>query len=63
MKQWQEFGARQSDIRVSENFVCAADELGLILVNGADAGDFLQNQLSNDIAPWNRWSKSTVLYK
>jgi folate-binding protein YgfZ len=49
MKQWQEFSARQSDIRVSENFVCAADELGLILVNGADARDFLQNQLSNDI--------------
>ncbi len=49
MKQWQEFGARQSDIRVSENFVCAADELGLILVNGTDARDFLQNQLSNDI--------------
>jgi hypothetical protein len=49
MKQWQEFSARQSDTRVSENFVCAADELGLILINGADARDFLQNQLSNDI--------------
>lgn len=49
MKQWQEFSARQSDVRASENFVCAADELGLILVNGVDAGDFLQNQLSNDI--------------
>jgi len=49
MKQWQEFSAKQSDTRVSENFVCAADELGLILVNGADARDFLQNQLSNDI--------------
>ena len=47
MKQWQDFSARQSDIRVSENFVCAADELGLILVNGADASDFLQNQLSS----------------
>jgi folate-binding protein YgfZ len=49
MKQWQEFSARQSDICVSENFVCAADELGLIMVSGADARDFLQNQLSNDI--------------
>ena len=49
MKQWQEFSARQSDIRVNENFVCAADDIGLILVNGADARDFLQNQLSNDI--------------
>ena len=49
MKQWQEFSAKQSDIRVSENFICAADELGLILVNGTDARDFLQNQLSNDV--------------
>ena len=49
MKQWQEFFGKQSNARVSENFVCAADELGLILVNGADAREFLQNQLSNDI--------------
>ena len=50
MKQWQEFSEKDSrDTRDSENFVCAADELGLILVNGADARDFLQNQLSNDI--------------
>ncbi len=49
MKQWQEFSAKQCEARVSENFVCAADELGLILVNGADARNFLQNQLSNDI--------------
>ena len=50
MKQWQEFNEQQGDgTRVSENFVCAADELGLILVTGADARDFLQNQLSNDI--------------
>ena len=49
MKQWQEFEAKQSDEQASENYICAADELGLILVNGADAGDFLQNQLSNDI--------------
>jgi folate-binding protein YgfZ len=49
MKQWQEFSTKQSDTRVSENFICAADELGLILVNGVDARDFLHNQLSNDI--------------
>ena len=49
MKQWQQFSAKQSDTRASENFICAADELGLILVNGVDARDFLQNQLSNDI--------------
>jgi len=49
MKQWQEFYGKQSNARVNANFVCAADELGLILVSGADAGEFLQNQLSNDI--------------
>jgi folate-binding protein YgfZ len=49
MKQWQDFGARQSDLMAGSNFICAADEIGLILVNGEDAGDFLQNQLSNDI--------------
>ena len=49
MKQWQEFEAKQSDTQATDNFICAADELGLILVNGADAADFLQNQLSNDI--------------
>ena len=40
MKQWQEFEARQSNEQASANYICAADELGLILVNGADAGDF-----------------------
>jgi folate-binding protein YgfZ len=49
MNQWQEYEAKQSDAQATENFICAADELGLILVNGADATDFLQNQLSNDI--------------
>lgn len=33
----------------STDFICAADELGLILVSGEDAAEFLQNQLSNDI--------------
>jgi hypothetical protein len=49
MKQWQEFAAKQSTAQATDNFICAADEWGLILVNGADATDFLQNQLSNDI--------------
>jgi folate-binding protein YgfZ len=49
MNQWQEFEAQQGDGQALNNFVCGADQLGLILVNGADARDFLQNQLSNDI--------------
>ena len=49
MKQWQDFAAKQSDTQATDNFICAADKLGLILVNGVDATDFLQNQLSNDI--------------
>jgi folate-binding protein YgfZ len=35
---------------VSENFICDASDLGLILINGEDAESFLQNQLSNDIS-------------
>ena len=50
MKQWQDFNARQSGELASANFLCDADDIGLILVNGEDARDFLQNQLSNDIA-------------
>jgi len=49
MKQWQEFKSKQSSSRAATDFICAVDELGLILVTGADASDFLQNQLSNDI--------------
>ena len=49
MNQWQEFEAQQDDQQVMQNFICGADQLGLILVNGADAHDFLQNQLSNDL--------------
>jgi folate-binding protein YgfZ len=50
MIHWQQFEARYSDVSASENFICSTDEVGLILVTGADAADFLQNQLSNDIA-------------
>lgn len=49
MKQWQEFEARHNTAIVDDEFICDVDELGLILVTGPDAGDFLQNQLSNDI--------------
>ncbi len=49
MKRWQEFSGQVSGPLARENFICSADELGLILVRGHDAADFLQNQLSNDI--------------
>ncbi len=49
MIHWQQFEARNSDVSASENFICSTDEIGLILVSGDDASDFLQNQLSNDI--------------
>jgi len=49
MKQWDEFEGKQSSMQVDTDFICAVDELGLILVSGEDAADFLQNQLSNDI--------------
>ena len=50
MKQWQDFSAKQSGELASANFLCDAGDVGLILVNGEDAGEFLQSQLSNDIA-------------
>jgi folate-binding Fe-S cluster repair protein YgfZ len=49
MIHWQEFKDRNSDVVANGNYICSADEIGLILVSGADARDFLQNQLSNDI--------------
>ncbi len=49
MIHWQQFEARYSDVTATENFICSTDEIGLILVSGDDASDFLQNQLSNDI--------------
>ena len=49
MKHWQEFDERHSEALVRENFICDADSLGLILVSGPDARDFLQNQVSSDI--------------
>ena len=49
MKPWQDFEATRSDARETREFICNADQLGLILVNGADAREFLQNQFSHDI--------------
>ncbi len=49
MKRWQEFSAQATGPLAQDNFICSADGLGLILVRGNDAADFLQNQLSNDI--------------
>lgn len=50
MIHWQNFAERASDRVATGEFICSADDLGVILVSGADASDFLQNQLSNDIA-------------
>ncbi len=49
MKQWQEFSTGADGPLARDNFICSAGELGLILVRGDDAADFLQNQLSNDV--------------
>ena len=49
MIKWQEFQEKQSDSLATTDFICALDDLGVILVSGDDAADFLQNQLSNDI--------------
>jgi folate-binding protein YgfZ len=49
MIKWQEFQAKKSDSIATTDFICALDDLGVILVSGDDAADFLQNQLSNDI--------------
>ena len=50
MKDWQTFIESQPSGKTeTDNFICDASELGLILVNGDDAESFLQNQLSNDI--------------
>lgn len=46
---WQQFDERQGEAIADGNFVCSLDDLGVILVSGDDARDYLQNQLSNDI--------------
>jgi folate-binding protein YgfZ len=50
MNQWQEFLNTQTIQALQpENHLCSLPNLGLLYVGGDDAGDFLQNQLSNDI--------------
>lgn len=49
MIEWQQFIETQPQGLAEQNFICDASQLGLILVTGEDARDFLQNQLSNDI--------------
>ena len=49
MKDWQTFVETQASAMKTSNFICDASELGLILVTGEDAENFLQNQFSNDI--------------
>ena len=49
MKEWQTFVETQASAMKTSNFICDASELGLILVTGEDAENFLQNQFSNDI--------------
>lgn len=49
MNQWQNFEDRNSDRVATGEYICSADPLGLILVTGADARDFLHNQISSDI--------------
>lgn len=50
MNDWQSFIESQTFELHDENYICDASELGLILITGDDATEFLQNQLSNDIA-------------
>ena len=49
MKDWQDYIEPRVSTVQDSDFICDASQLGLILVTGDDAGDFLQNQLSNDI--------------
>ena len=49
MIEWQQFGERQGEVIADGNFLCSLDDLGVILVSGDDAREYLQNQLSNDI--------------
>ena len=49
MNDWQEFIQSQTIDQQDDEYICDADGLGLILINGEDASSFLQNQLSNDI--------------
>ncbi len=49
MSDWSTFLASQSLQRVDNEFIADASEVGVVLVSGDDAAEFLQNQFSNDI--------------
>lgn len=49
MNDWQKFIKTQAITQKDDEYICDTNELGLILVQGADAELFLQNQLCNDI--------------
>ncbi len=50
MNKWQQFTASQQLLPAqSQNTLCALSDTGILYVGGADAQEFLQNQLSNDI--------------
>lgn len=51
MNQWREFAAARPGERREDEFISVADEIGLILITGEDATDFLHNLLSNDVRP------------
>ena len=48
MNQWQAFEARNCERLAEREYICDADALGLILVSGSEARDFLHNQISSD---------------
>ncbi len=53
MNQWRELAATQRGERCDAEFIAVADAIGLILVTGDDATDYLHNLLSNDVRPLN----------
>ncbi len=51
MNQWRELVAAAAGERCDDEFIAVADDIGLILVTGEDATNFLHNLLSNDVRP------------
>ncbi len=51
MNQWRELVAAAAGERCDDEFIAVADDIGLILITGEDATDFLHNLLSNDVRP------------
>ncbi len=50
MSEWSSFIASQQAQRVDNEFISATSGIGVVLVSGEDATDFLQNQFSNDVS-------------